>query len=291
MRFNGAIFREEWDDFQYSYLGENGLTNVRNAGQAQITGVETYVDWAATEQWRFSAGATWLDPKLTQNFCQAIDEDPCSPENFANKGTRLPVTPTFKGNLIARDTFNIGDYDGDVQGSYAIRTMSRPNCCRKTGSSPASRTLSETADFSASLRKGEYSLTLFINNAFDEHADLYKYQECAVEVCGTAGNPGVGRHTGVPRLLAAAPVHDLYRDKPAADDWTDLPAGVLGARNGIDREAGREIGPLSFAPRRLDINRTVSPPSSVVRAYTHAHRQRIERAARHSAIFPQPESR
>jgi iron complex outermembrane recepter protein len=47
-----------------------------------------------------------------------------------------------------------------------------------------------SADFSVSLRKGVYSLTMFINNAFDEVAELYKYQECAVEVCGTAGNPG-----------------------------------------------------------------------------------------------------
>ena len=76
VRFNGAVFLEEWDDFQYSYLGQNGLTNVRNAGQAQIAGVETYVDWAATDQWRLSAGATWLDPKLTEDFCQAIDERP-----------------------------------------------------------------------------------------------------------------------------------------------------------------------------------------------------------------------
>ena len=34
VRFNGAVFLEEWDDFQYSYLGQNGLTNIRNAGQA-----------------------------------------------------------------------------------------------------------------------------------------------------------------------------------------------------------------------------------------------------------------
>ena len=77
VRFNGAFFIEEWDEFQYSFLGENGLTNVRNAGRAKISGVEATVDWAATDQLRLSTGATWLDPKLTEDFCQAVDEDPC----------------------------------------------------------------------------------------------------------------------------------------------------------------------------------------------------------------------
>lgn len=190
VRFNGAAFVEEWDKFQYSFLGENGLTNIRNAGQAQITGIETYVDWAATERWRFSAGATWLDPKLTENFCQAIDEDPCSPENYAKKGTRLPVTPTFKGNLVARYIFNVGDYDGNVQGSYVYQNDVEAELLPYNRQFTGKQGAYGVADFSGSLTKGPYSLTLFINNAFDERADLFKYQECAVEVCGVAvGHP------------------------------------------------------------------------------------------------------
>ncbi|MCJ7451893.1 MAG: TonB-dependent receptor [Steroidobacteraceae bacterium] len=189
VRFNGAAFVQEWDKFQYSFLGENGLTNVRNAGQAQISGIETYVDWAATDQWRFSAGATWLDPKLTQNFCQAIDEDPCEPENLAKKGTRLPVTPTFKGNLIARYTFKIGEYDGDLQGSYVYQNDVEAELLPYNRQFTGKQDAYGVADFSGTLRRGPYSLTLYIDNAFDERADLFKYQECAVEVCGSAGNP------------------------------------------------------------------------------------------------------
>ena len=199
VRFNGAVFYQKWDDFQYSYLGTNGLTNVRNAGQASIPGVEAYVDWAATEQWRFSFGATWLDPKLDQNFCQDIDEDPCSDQNFAKKGTQLPVTPTFKGNVIARYTYNVGEYEGDVQASYVYQNdveaellpYNRPITGKQEGFG--------TADISTSLRKGAYSLTLYIDNLFDERAELWKYQECAVDVCGTAGNregPGTSLYPG-----------------------------------------------------------------------------------------------
>ena len=202
VRFNGAVFLEEWDKFQYSYLGENGLTNIRNAGQAQIIGIETYVDWAATDQWRFSAGATWLDPKLTENFCQVIlpyddDGDPdtppsnvCPDNSFAKKDTQLPVTPTFKGNLIARYVFSFGEYDGDVQGSYVYQNDVESELIPYNRQFTGKQAGFGTADFSGSLSKGPYSLTLFINNAFDERADLFKYQECAVEVCGAdVGHP------------------------------------------------------------------------------------------------------
>ena len=45
VRWNGAAFWQQWDDFQFSFLGPNGLTIVRNAeGGATIPGVETEVE-------------------------------------------------------------------------------------------------------------------------------------------------------------------------------------------------------------------------------------------------------
>ena len=34
LRFNGAVFQQDWDDFQFPILGANGLTEIKNAGQA-----------------------------------------------------------------------------------------------------------------------------------------------------------------------------------------------------------------------------------------------------------------
>ena len=190
VRFNGAFFIEEWDDFQYSYLGENGLTNVRNAGKAQIDGVEAYVDWAAMPGLLLTAGATWLDPKLTEDFCQAIDEDPCSEANLAPDGTQLPVTPTFKGNVIARYTFEMGAYETTFQGSYVYQNDVEAELLPSNRQYSGKQAAFGIADFSGEMKRGPYSLTLFINNAFDERADLYKYQECATQVCGLeVGHP------------------------------------------------------------------------------------------------------
>jgi hypothetical protein len=113
--------------------------------------------------------------------------DVCPVQGFAKKGTRLPVTPTFKGNVIARYSFNVGGFDGDVQGSYIYQNDVEAELIPWNRQYTGKQDAFGTADFSVSMRKGAYSLTLFINNAFDEVAELYKYQECAVEVCGTAG--------------------------------------------------------------------------------------------------------
>jgi iron complex outermembrane receptor protein len=45
LRFNGAFFWEDWQDFQFSFLGQNSFTIVRNAGAARIKGVEGDLNW------------------------------------------------------------------------------------------------------------------------------------------------------------------------------------------------------------------------------------------------------
>jgi iron complex outermembrane recepter protein len=203
LRFNGAFFVEDWNDFQFSYLGQNGLTNVTNAGKARIKGVEAYVDWLATEGLLLSGGVMWLDPKLEQDFCKSLTGDGCPGVNFAPSGTQLPVTPTFKGNLVARYTFNVAGYEANVQGSYVyqndVNSELLPADLKLTGVQPAYG----IADLSTGLTRGPYSLTLFINNVFDERADLFRYHECRVQVCGLeVGHVGT-TYTGVnqPRTI------------------------------------------------------------------------------------------
>jgi len=46
LRFNGALFYETWNNFQFSFLGPNSVTIVANAAQAQVKGLETELEWA-----------------------------------------------------------------------------------------------------------------------------------------------------------------------------------------------------------------------------------------------------
>jgi outer membrane receptor protein involved in Fe transport len=49
------------------------------------------------------------------------------------------------------------------------------------------------ADFTAGIEKDGMSLELFISNAFDERASLYRYAECETSTCGS----GVGAAPGI----------------------------------------------------------------------------------------------
>ncbi|MGI9247115.1 MAG: TonB-dependent receptor, partial [Steroidobacteraceae bacterium] len=138
LRFNGAVFMQTWDDFQFSILGANGLTEIKNAGSADINGIEMDVTWAVTDGLGISAGISYLDSELTENYCgftnangKPVTSNPCpyptedddgnpivelrDPE--APKGTRLPVTPELKANTTVRYEFPLAGFDSYVQGS------------------------------------------------------------------------------------------------------------------------------------------------------------------------------
>lgn len=193
LTFNGAVFRQEWKDFQFSILGANGLTEVKNANQARINGLEMELNFAATYNLQFSGGAAFYDAKLTENFCGFTDDEgnPVTdcPDPEAPSGTRLPVTPKFKGNLTARYEFDLGGFQAYVQGA-AVHVGQRTSDLRVfergiLGTLPAYT----TADFSAGIARDNWSLDVFVSNAFDERAVISRFAQCAESVCGNAFDP------------------------------------------------------------------------------------------------------
>jgi len=189
LRFNGAVFDEEWKNFQFSYLGANGLTNITNAGAARIRGLETSLQWAATRDLMVSAALTVLDPKLNQAFCLDITMslDECAataPDLYAGKGTVLPVTPKVKGNLTARYVFPLGSFEGNLQGTYVYQGSGRSALLPSESAILGKQDAFGTLDLSAGLERGAFSYEVFVTNVFDERAAVGRYAECATAVCG-----------------------------------------------------------------------------------------------------------
>jgi iron complex outermembrane receptor protein len=46
VRWNGALFWENWKNFQFSFLGPNSLTIIENGGNARIKGIENEIEFA-----------------------------------------------------------------------------------------------------------------------------------------------------------------------------------------------------------------------------------------------------
>lgn len=197
LMFNGAVFRESWDDFQFAYLGQNGLTEIRNAGQARVTGAEVELRWAVSYNFELSGGAAWYDAELTEDYCAATDDagnplpecfvpadDPDGFPDRAFSGSRLPATPKFKGNVTGRYTWDIGDNQAYLQASV-LHVTDRTTDLREAQRELLGKLDPYTlVDLSGGFSRGNWSFDVFLNNVFDERAELARFAQCATLVCG-----------------------------------------------------------------------------------------------------------
>ncbi|HEY3785194.1 MAG TPA: TonB-dependent receptor [Steroidobacteraceae bacterium] len=194
LRWNGAIFEEKWKDFQFAFLGINSLTIINNAGEAEIKGTESELEFRVTNGFTLAASAAYLDAKLTQTYCDNAAPDAngiptcLEPgyEGFAPSGTQLPVTPKFKANLTGRYTWSLGnDYLLNLQASEtyvgARWADLRVTVRDALGQMPSYA----VTDLSAELQRNSWTATLFVSNAFDKRAILDRTANCDVFKCGT----------------------------------------------------------------------------------------------------------
>jgi outer membrane receptor protein involved in Fe transport len=109
-RWNGAVFWDEWNNFQFTFLGPNSVSVVQNAPNARIKGVETNAEWRPGGGWTINGSATFIDAKITGNVCGGASlpgttDCPNQSTSFADgstvtgplapSGSRLPVVPRF----------------------------------------------------------------------------------------------------------------------------------------------------------------------------------------------------
>ncbi len=188
VRFNGAVFQEDWKDFQFSFTGANGAVVIANAGQAQVKGVETDVSWAATNALTLSGNVSLLNPILTENYCGTLDANGNPITNcaapLAPRGTQLTGASKFKGDAIARYVFQVSGVDAHVQGDISYQSSTWPDLRTYQRSILGEQSPFALTDVSAGVVLGHFTWDLFVNNVFDRRAQLSRYALCAVAACG-----------------------------------------------------------------------------------------------------------
>lgn len=196
LRINGAIYWQDWKNFQYSFLGANSFTEIHNGPDARIKGAELEVNYHQGG-FTFSGSAAYTDARTRRNLC--LFDDPtftCQPTaavpfNVVSSpaGTRLPVTPRFKMAATARYEFPLGAMTAHLQSTLTHQSSATPDLRELifqpgtgAGVDPATATGRlapyTTVDFAAGLSWSHYTAELFLENAFDERAQLTRFQEC-----------------------------------------------------------------------------------------------------------------
>ena len=207
LRVNGALFREDWDNVQFPFLGLNSFTIVQNAGNATSQGIETDFEWRPIPSLTFSGSGAVTDANLTSDYCgfnNPATKQPYTSNCLANdgfpplapSGTQLPITPKWKGNLTTRYDFPFMQFAAHVQGSVQAQSSVWDDLRITAPYPPAAPSMLvplrtvlgkqqgfASFDFSAGIDTDVWSVELFVQNAFDERAQQYRYTECVTQVC------------------------------------------------------------------------------------------------------------
>jgi iron complex outermembrane receptor protein len=199
LRWNGAVFQEDWKNFQFSFLGVNSVTIIQNGGNARIRGIENEIEFQATEALNIATNFTFLDPRLTSDYCGETDpvtgavlsSNPCPGINgnpsfspLAPAGTNLPVTPKFKGNVIVRYSFpEVADWKPTAQAAWVYQTQTAPQLRIADANAIGMQPAYGVADVSAGIERNGMNIQFVVTNVTDKLAQLTRFEQCTISVC------------------------------------------------------------------------------------------------------------
>ncbi len=204
-RINAAVYMEDWNNIQYGVVvaGAQGAGYTGNAGKARVKGIEYDAD-LKLGQFTFSTSGAYNDAKLQGDFCNFVADRPTqtikqlatcaenvsvngtnigTPSVAAADGTRLPRQPQFKGTSSIRYDTTWDESDVYIQGAALYQTSATQDLNvdqnKLFGNTPGFVSF----DFSAGIKKNNWTLDVFLQNAFDERGELTRNTFCSIDLC------------------------------------------------------------------------------------------------------------
>ncbi len=192
VRMNATYFDMSWKDYQlelvdpsYTPCGDDDALPepncgqpwqkvVANVGDASSRGFELQVDTVPTERLTIGVNATWLDAKI-DNVDEIISD-------IVINGSRLPLSPEFKGSLYATyewpvDFLSAGSAFIRFQTSYVGDMLNQVESAEYVPFEvPAPQLVQPSytiSDLKFGLNGDDWSVQLFVNNMTDERAVLF----------------------------------------------------------------------------------------------------------------------
>ena len=190
LNVNLFAFYENWKNFQFSFLGANGLTEIRNLlGAGHIYGVEGDFTAVPVRGLTISGGGAYTHATTANPYCGTLDGNGnpvtvCPGAEQAPTGQRLPVTPEFKFNVTARYSFDFHGVKMHAQGSVQHQSSSYDDLRTVERAILGPLRPYENADFSFGGEVHRLTIEAFVQNAFDERGQQTRFAECAARVCG-----------------------------------------------------------------------------------------------------------
>jgi iron complex outermembrane recepter protein len=182
LRFNGAIYQQTWEKFQFAFLGLNSFTEIRNGPDAEIKGVEADVFWAPLDGLTLNMAASYTDAKTKQNLCRTVVANfACTgPDIQSPKGTRLPVTPKVKASASVRYTWDVGNISPFLQGLVVYQDEATSDLRAADAVALGKLPSYTTLDLAGGWEWKNFTTELFVDNVTDERAEISRTVACSV---------------------------------------------------------------------------------------------------------------
>ena len=172
LRFNGAVYYLNWEDFQYGFLDftVSNLTIIGNVGQAETIGTEFDLTYAATDDLTLSFAGSYNKAELKDPYYRNSDEEatgiPRSPA-----GTPMPYVPEWQFTGVGRYHFDVASLPAYAQLAFAY-TGERWNELDLTNETRTLMDAYTIVNAAVGINKETWSLELFGSNLTDERAQI-----------------------------------------------------------------------------------------------------------------------
>ena len=191
VRFNLAAYFMQWDDFAVQLEDPQGLFQLGfvNLASADIPGVEAEFAVTLSDNWQLDASASWNDAETSEETTLSfgLDEDGNPLELFVPEGERLPLTPDWSATLgieyrssgelftaqpFARfDVAYVGESVNSLEGIESV----------VSGNPPVLQDAYTTGDLRIGLDGDAWGASFFVDNVWDERAELFVSNRWAVQ--------------------------------------------------------------------------------------------------------------
>ncbi len=202
LRFNGAAYIIDWDNFQFGFLDFtiSNLTIVQNVGNSQTKGLEWELTYAANDNNTLTFAGSYNNAELETDFWRTDDDRVAGEPANAPAGTPMPYVPKVQLTGIWRSNFDVGSLPGFFQAAVAY-TGKRWNDL-DTLNVPARQEMDaySLANISGGIEKENWTATFYVNNLFDERAQI------------DIADPGYG--TGIPGYVPPGTAWTTMTNRP-----------------------------------------------------------------------------
>ncbi len=187
VRLNATYFNMSWVDYQIELIdpafqpcsdshpppcGQPWQKIVANIGNASNTGLEVQFDWAATQNFTLGVNGTWLDATLDEDVFVSVP---------VPKGSRLPLSPEFKGALYAQYNWPVDWFGGAnntwlrLQWSYTGDMLNQiePLDPAESDTPQIKQPSYNIGDLIYGIDSDKWNFQLFVNNITDERAVIF----------------------------------------------------------------------------------------------------------------------